>query len=55
MKIEERLQILQQIENVAALAGSGHIDDDARHFAMSFNTERDPQPASVCPPERQDT
>lgn len=39
MRIEERLQTLKQVENVAALAGlRGRIDDDATHFAMGFNT-----------------
>ena len=39
MQIEERFQILKQVENVAALAGlKGRINDDGSHFAMGFGT-----------------
>lgn len=38
MSIEERLEVLKQVEQVAALAGvRGQIDDDGRHFQMGFN------------------
>lgn len=40
MGIEERLQLLKKVENVAAVAGlTGRINDNASHFAMGFNTE----------------
>jgi hypothetical protein len=39
VQIEERLQLLKQVENVAALAGlRGKIDDDGRYFSMGFGT-----------------
>ena len=39
MEIEQRLQVLKQIANVAALAGlRGKIGDDAQNFAMNFET-----------------
>ena len=39
MEIEERLKVLKQVENVAALAGfKGRIDNDGAHFAMGFST-----------------
>ncbi|MDF1566252.1 MAG: hypothetical protein P1V51_24685 [Deltaproteobacteria bacterium] len=37
MNVEERLDVLKQIGNVAALAGlKGGVDDQGRHFMMGF-------------------
>jgi hypothetical protein len=39
VEIEERLAMLKQIENVAALAGlKGVIDNDGRYFSMGIQT-----------------
>ncbi len=40
MTIEEKLEILKQIGNVAALAGlKGGVDDEGKHFMMGFNLD----------------
>jgi len=39
VQIEERLEVLKKIQNVAALAGlKGNIDSEGQHFAMGFTT-----------------
>ena len=41
MKIEERLEMLKQVANVATVAGlKGAIDENGQHFAMSFDTQQ---------------
>ena len=38
MKIEERLELLKQVANVATLAGlKGRIDENGKHFVMGFD------------------
>ena len=40
MNVEERLEILKQIGNVAALAGlKGGVDDQGKHFMMGFSLD----------------
>jgi hypothetical protein len=38
VKIEERLELLKQVANVATLAGlKGRIDENGKHFVMGFD------------------
>jgi len=42
MELEERLEVLKTIRNVAAVAGlKGEIDPDGQHFSMEFATAKE--------------